>query len=53
MTTIGKGFKVVDDKIVRKAPRKSVSQQIRERKSKKQKPVSRSKAASFNAIGKA
>jgi len=53
MTTLGKGFKHVDGKIVRTKRKTDASQAIRERKSKKARAVSPGKARTLNSIGKA
>lgn len=45
MTSHLKGFVIRDGKLVKKKSRKSVSQHIREKKSKKQRVVSKSHAA--------
>jgi hypothetical protein len=54
MTTLGKGFRVTSDgKVKRSAPKKDASQIIRERKSKKSRPVSPKAARTLNSMGKA
>lgn len=51
--TLGKGFKVVDGKLVRTKRKKDASTIIRERKSKKSRAVSPATARTMNSIGKA
>lgn len=48
----GQLYTLENGKLIAIEPRKSVSQRLRERNSKRQKPVSRSKSANFNLIGK-
>lgn len=52
MSTIGKGFRVVDGKVKPTRRRQDASAQIRERKSKKSRPVSPKAAATLNSMGK-
>lgn len=54
MTTLGKGFRVTSDgKVQRSTRKKDASAAIRERKSKKQRPVSPKAARTINSMGKA
>jgi len=46
-----KGYTVVDGKVVPRRKRKSVSQRIREKKSKRQKVVSKAHASLHSKIG--
>lgn len=48
----GKLYKLENGKLIPLEGRKSVSQRLRERNSKRQKPISRAKAANINLIGK-
>lgn len=52
MSTYVKGMKVVDGKLVRTKRKKDASAEIRERKSKKARVVSKKTASTFNTIGK-
>lgn len=53
MTKLGPRYNVTPDgKVIKRPPRKSVSDQIRERKSKRTKPISKAAASTWNAAGK-
>lgn len=47
-----RNYNVKDGKVVKRPPRMSVSDKIKQRNSKKQRPISKAAASTWNAAGK-